>query len=151
MEGYDVVSSDEKKVGKVVGQMGDNLIVEHGTLRKSRTALPTVFTEVHESDQEIRATVSKAIFDDAPSVDSDGELDNQAVAEHYGLAEAYEDPESEGYGDTLPDDPGISSEVQANRDGVEGSAQQGAALREILVRGGDVTNNHGRPVVPRPD
>ena len=148
MEGYDVVTSDDKKIGKVVGEMGDNLIVEHGTLRKSRTALPKVFTEVHEGDAEVRATVSKSIFDDAPSVDSDGELDADAVAEHYGLAEAFADPETEGYGDTLSDDPGISAEVQANRAGTDNATADRARLRENLVRGGDVTNNPARPIIP---
>ena len=151
MEGYDVVSSDDKKVGRVVGKIGDNLIVEHGTLRKSRTALPKVFTEVHDSDNQVRATVSKAIFDDAPCVDSAGELDDQAVAEHYGLAESFADPESEGYGDTLADDPGISAEVQANRVGADNATQQRAALRDSLVGGGDVSNNPGRPIIPPPE
>ena len=36
MEGYDVVTVDEHKIGKVVGESGDYLIVEQGTLLKSK-------------------------------------------------------------------------------------------------------------------
>ena len=36
MEGYDVVTVDEHKVGKVVGEDGNYLIVEQGTLLKSK-------------------------------------------------------------------------------------------------------------------
>jgi hypothetical protein len=38
MEGYDVVTIDDKKMGTVVEEPGDFLIVEHGMLRKSRRA-----------------------------------------------------------------------------------------------------------------
>ena len=40
MEGYDVVTIEDEKVGKVVDTHGDNLIVEQGTIRKSKHALP---------------------------------------------------------------------------------------------------------------
>ena len=39
MEGYDVVTHDDEKVGTVAGS-GDYLIVEHGLLRKTKHALP---------------------------------------------------------------------------------------------------------------
>ena len=148
MEGYDVVTSDEKKAGTVVGEIGDNLIVEHGMLRKTRTALPRTFAEVHDSERVVRATVSKEIFDGAPAVHDD-ELDQQAVAAHYGLAEGFADPESEGYGDTLPDDPGRSAEAQEQRTGVESAAQERAEVRSELASGsGDFSHVRGRPVIP---
>ena len=40
MEGYDVVTFDDEKVGTVAGESGDYLIVEHGLIRKSKHALP---------------------------------------------------------------------------------------------------------------
>src|SRR5215204_908174 len=40
MEGYDVVTMDDQKVGTVVGESGDFLLVEHGLLRKAKHALP---------------------------------------------------------------------------------------------------------------
>jgi len=38
MEGYEVITSDEHKAGRVVEVKGDSLIVEHGLLRKTRRA-----------------------------------------------------------------------------------------------------------------
>ena len=43
MEGYEVITSDEHKLGSVVEVKGDNLIVERGLLRKTRHAIPKVF------------------------------------------------------------------------------------------------------------
>ena len=40
MEGYEVVTVDEHKIGKVVGESGDYLIVEQGTLLKSKHRAP---------------------------------------------------------------------------------------------------------------
>ena len=151
MERYDVLTSDGKKAGTVVGEVGDYLVVEHGMLRKTRTPLPRAFAEVHESEGVIRATVSKEIFDGAPAM-RDDEVDEQAVAAHYGLAEAFADPESEGYGDTLPDDPGLSAEAQEHRTGVESAAQERAEVRsELASGGGDFSHVRGRPVIPPPE
>ena len=43
MEGYEVVTVDEHKIGKVVGESGEFLIVEQGILRKSKHPLPREF------------------------------------------------------------------------------------------------------------
>jgi hypothetical protein len=85
MEGYDVVTTEDEKVGKVVGTHGDNLIVEQGTLRKSKHVLPLSFAEVDEGAQVVRMTVSKDVFCDSPKIDN-GTVDEQAIAEHYGLS-----------------------------------------------------------------
>jgi hypothetical protein len=84
MEGYDVVTIEDEKVGKVVGTHGDHLIVEQGTIRKSKHALPRTFAEVDEGEKVVRMTVTKDIFCDSPKVN--GEVDETAIAEHYGLA-----------------------------------------------------------------
>jgi hypothetical protein len=83
MEGYDVVTVDEQKIGKVVGESGDFLIVEQGTLRKSKHPLPREFAHVDDSEQQVRVTVPKEIVSDSPTADE--ELDERAVREHYGL------------------------------------------------------------------
>ncbi len=100
MEGYDVVTIEDEKVGKVVDTHGDNLIVEQGTIRKSKHALPRTFAEVDEGEQVVRMTVSKEIFCDSPKVN--GEVDENAIALHYGLAEDSEAPATEGYDETTP-------------------------------------------------
>ena len=40
MEGYDVVSNDDQKVGHVVDKQNGYLIVESGLVRKHRYAVP---------------------------------------------------------------------------------------------------------------
>jgi hypothetical protein len=122
MDGYDVIASDDHKVGHVVGTIGDNLIVEHGTIFKSRHPLPRAFTEVHDDEQVVRATVSRQILESAPKVEN-GHVDEQAVAEHYGLAEAYDEPPTEGYGELTADDPAHTAEEDA-RDAGLGSVEQ---------------------------
>jgi hypothetical protein len=109
MEGYDVITSDDSKAGHVVGTRGDNLVVEHGTLRKTRQLLPRTFVEVDDSARVVRATITKDVLESSPKLD-DGEVDERAVAEHYGLASGFDAPETEGYGEVLPDDPGRSAE-----------------------------------------
>src|SRR5919197_1320913 len=94
VEGYDVITSDEHKLGHVVGTMGDNLVVEHGMLHKTKHPVPKTFAHVDEGEQVVRLTISKEIVEEAPKVNGD-ELDELAVAEHYGLAAGFEAPETE--------------------------------------------------------
>ena len=98
MNGYDVVTTEDEKVGTIVGEQGDFLIVEHGTLRKSKHALPRELAHVNEGEQQVRITVPKDVFCDSPKLN--GELDEQAVAEHYGLASSAPAPGTEGDGVT---------------------------------------------------
>jgi hypothetical protein len=126
MEGYDVVTFDDQKVGTVAGESGDYLIVEHGLLLKSKRALPRQLAHVEDEAQQVRITVGKEIFLDSPELD--GELDEAAVLDHYGLAPS-EGPGTEGFGETRPGDPARSSEEQALRDGVEPAEQERARIR----------------------
>jgi hypothetical protein len=116
MEGYDVVTYDDEKVGTIADASGGYLIVEHGLIRKSKNALPREFAQVNDEAQQVRITIGKEVFLDSPELD--GELDERAVREYYGLAPS-EGPGTEGYGVTDPGDPARSSEEQAQRDGVE--------------------------------
>ena len=117
MEGYDVVTIDDEKVGKVVDTHGDHLIVEQGTIRKSKHALPRTFTEVDDGERVVRMTVSKDIFCDSPKIN--GEVDETAIAMHYGLAGGSEKPP-------------IGSEQQADRAGVTPAQQERAQAREQM-------------------
>src|SRR5262245_2221093 len=109
MEGYDVVTIEDQKVGTVAGESGDFLIVEHGLIRKSKNALPREFARVDDEAQQVRITVGKETFLDSPELDE--ELDETAVLEHYGLAPSA-GPGTEGYGATEPGDPSRSSQEQ---------------------------------------
>ena len=136
MDGYEVRTSDGDKLGEVVGTIGDNLIVEHGTLRKVRHPLPRVFAEVDDDQRVVLATVSKDVLEDAPKVE-DGSVDERAVAQHYGLAAGEAQPETLGYGDVNPDDPARTAEEDMRAAGVTPAHEAGTAARESMKPGAE--------------
>ena len=81
MEGYEVIGSDDDKVGHVVGTENGYLIVESGMLRKTTHAIPLDMAHVYEEDKAVRLTVSKEMVEEGPTVD-DGNW--QAVEDYYG-------------------------------------------------------------------
>ena len=134
MEGYELRTSDDAKAGRVVEVRGDNVIVEHGALFKSRHAVPQTFVHVDDSERVVRASVSRKIIEASPKVDG-GELDERAVAEHYGLADAYEAPPTEGYGETMPDDPALGPERDRERAGMTATEEERARIRSGTAPG----------------
>lgn len=87
MDGYDFITVvDDKQWGTVVGQQDGYVIVEHGTLRKHRYAVPESSVEVDEQAREARTTLSGELISESPKVDAD--FDRGAVARHYGLDDA---------------------------------------------------------------
>ena len=151
MQGYEVVTSDDEKVGHVVGTVGGNLIVEHGKLFKSKHPLPLAFAHVDEAQRVVRTTVSRQLFEDAPKVD--GELDEREVARYYGLAAGEDAPETKGYGEILPDDPAWTAEDDYRRAGLPTPEEQRVQVREHMrpEHGGDPAaspQGGARPVIP---
>jgi hypothetical protein len=136
MEGFEVVTSDDCKLGHVVEVRDNYLLVEHGTLRKTKHAVPTTFAHEDEAEKLVRLSVSKEIIDSSPKI-GNGDIDWQSVAEHYGLAEATPAPETEGYGEVLPDDPGRSADEEAILAGRQPADQQRAEIRERGTAAGD--------------
>jgi hypothetical protein len=143
MEGYEVITSDEHKLGHVVAVEAGNLIVEQGHLRKMRHAIPLTFAHADESEQVVRVSVSKAIVEDSPKVE-DGTVDQRAVAEHYGLAEGEVAPETLGDGDLTPDDPAWSEEYEERRIGVEPATER----RARMLKGETEAGPQGRQILP---
>jgi len=86
MEGYDVIGSDDHKLGAVTAVDDDLLIVEGGLLRKSKHAIPLAFAHADENAGVVRLSVSKQVVDDSPPLEN-GDVDRQAVALHYGLTQ----------------------------------------------------------------
>ncbi len=109
MQGYDVITSDGHNVGRVAGTDGGNLIVEHGTILKSRHAVPQAVTSTDRSEQKVRLDVPKNVFEEGPKVDN-GDIDVAAVSAYYGLAD-----------DTAP-----------RTDGQEPAEQERARIREQI-------------------
>ena len=110
MQGYDVLTVDDDKIGHIVDLDGDYLIVEHGLLH-TKHALPRTFAEIDEEAKIVRTTMSKQLVHESPKVNH--EIDRTAVAEHYGLAAGYEDPPTRGAGELLPDDPALAADDSA--------------------------------------
>ena len=129
MEGFEVVTSDDCKVGHVVAVENGHLIIEHGLLKKTKHAVPETFAYPDESEQTVRLSVSKEIVESSPKLDN-GSIDTQAVAEHFGLAAGTPAPDTEGYGEVLPDDPARTADQDLMRAGQEPADQQRAKTRE---------------------
>ncbi len=108
MDGMDVVTREDHKLGTVVGERDGCVVVETGHVFKSHHAIPTSF--LHEQDGVLRATISKELFEDSPKVDP-AELDGRAVRAHYGL----DDPNEV----TDPDPVLDNAESAGLREGVE--------------------------------
>ena len=106
MEGYEVITSDDEKLGQVAGVENGYLLVEHKHLLKVRHhAIPLAFAHAEDAEKIVRLSVSKTLIEDGPEV-KDGEFDRQAVAEHYGLAEGWLRPRPSARASSCPTTPG---------------------------------------------
>jgi hypothetical protein len=143
MDGYEVIGSDDGKVGQVVAVEDGLVIVEGGLLRRTRHAIPTAFTHPDEAERVVRLSLAKELVESSPRIE-DGNVDRHAVAEHYGLAEGDEAPATKGYGELTPDDPAWSAEQEERRTGVEPASEQRARIRE----GESEAGLRGRPIIP---
>lgn len=126
MHGYDVLTSEDEKVGQVVGESGDNLIVEQGAIFKSKRPLPRAFVHVDESAGVVRTTISKQLLEEAPKVEGDGDVDELEVARYYGLGE-----------ETPPNDPERTPDDDAHSAGLP-SAEEERIETTTRMEEGDV-------------
>jgi hypothetical protein len=137
---HDLVTVDDQKIGHVVGEHGDYHIVEHGLL-KTKHLVPKTFVEQHGDGY--RTTLSKQLINDSPKFhEDDGDL--QVIAQHYGLAEGFDDPMTRGYGDLEPDDPARTAEEDAAAAGVD------PVHERVAVRKGLTDPDPGRPKYDSP-
>ena len=58
MEGYVVITSDESKVGHVVGESKGCAIVENGLIRHTRHVVPLEFLQHAEGEETYRTSLS---------------------------------------------------------------------------------------------
>lgn len=123
MDEYDFITAvDDKQWGKVVGRQDGFVIVEHGTLRKHRYAVPEEAVEVDDESKEVRTSLSGELIGESPKVD-DG-FDRDAIARHYGLVDTSIEYAS------AADDPARGPEYLQQRVGVETSVEERARIRE---------------------
>jgi hypothetical protein len=93
VQGYDVVTSDDHKIGTVVDVRDDCLIVEHGHVFKAKHAIPKAFTSIDDDERIVHATITKDVFTDGPKVTD--EWDCSLVLRHYGVITDFEEPDAE--------------------------------------------------------
>jgi hypothetical protein len=94
MEHQTVVTSDDQKLGTVIDERDNCVVIETGHVFKTKHAIPRDF--LHEVDGVLRATVTKDVIDDSPKVDLE-QWDCSAVRLHYGLDGPFEvDPDPNG-------------------------------------------------------
>jgi hypothetical protein len=134
MDGYDVVTFDDHKVGHVVGRSGPFLVVEHGAIFKHRRPVPETFATVDDEARIVRLTVSRGILESAPELEA-GTLDERAAAEHYGLAGGYEQPETLGYGRIEDSETALTAEREELERGGVPAAEERARRLSHLERG----------------
>jgi hypothetical protein len=103
VEGYKLVSADDKEVGEIVGKIGDSVVVEHGLLRKRRHAVPLAFAFADDEAHVVRSTLSKEMIESSPQINDDG-VDEAQIAVYYGLADAEPDGELGADGTSIPTD-----------------------------------------------
>jgi hypothetical protein len=89
MKGYEVVTSDERTIGRVADSLDGYLIVELGRFWKSRRPLPKEFAHAVDDERRVVVTVPKSVLHDAPRVRRDGTFDVDEAARHYGLAASF--------------------------------------------------------------
>src|SRR5260370_9083057 len=104
MEGFEVVTSDDCKLGHGVSVEENHLIIEHGVLKKSRHAVPETFAHTDDAEQTVRLTVPKQIVESSPKLEGES-IDSQPVSDHSGLAEGTPAPACVDVGDVLPNHP----------------------------------------------
>ena len=125
MEGQTVVTSDDQKLGTVIAERDDCVIIETGHVFKTKHAIPREF--LHEVDGSLRATVTKDVVDDSPKVDLDN-WDCSAIRLHYGLDGPFEvDPDPNGL---------ESAETDALRAGQKPAPQERLGVQEDQARPG---------------
>ena len=109
MEDYDVVSSDDSKIGHAVGTKDGFLIVESGLIRKTKHAVPLDMTRTDADEKVVRLTVTKQMVEEGPAVEDD-DTDWRAVSDYYGRG----------------------AELEGQPEGIEPSDQERAAMRDSL-------------------
>ena len=140
MDRQTVVTSDDHKLGTVVEERDNCVIIETGHVFKTKHAIPREF--LHEVGEELRATVTKDVVDDSPKVDLDN-WDCSAVRLHYGLDGPFEvnpDPDGLENAETDAARAGLPTATEQRLDVMEGRDRNAVpAVRERQANAADPT------------
>ena len=132
MNGYELVTSDEESVGRIVDVRDGFVIVENGLLRHHRHVVPAELTAVEEERGIVRTTVVKEIIRQAPEANEDGAFDEGAVRSYYGLTAA----EARSWTNPEPAEIGGDEDTQFPDTRRSPEELGGGFEQERLVRGG---------------
>jgi hypothetical protein len=145
VRGYEVVASDDRRMGRVVDVRHGYLVVESGWPRKLRRPVPREF--VHVVDEAARAfvTVPRRILREAPHVDRQGNFDLEEAARHYGLTAAHAQAPTAGLGEPLPHDPAYGADRDSS--GREPPEHRRAELRKHMRPGPAEQRDPGAPAL----
>ncbi len=147
MQGYDVVTSDDHKIGHVVDERDDCVIVEHGHVFKAKHAIPKTFMHVDDANHTVRATITKDVFADSPKFDGEN-WSCDDVLRHYGVIAEFEtDPDPEALG---TDDRAVQERVavQAGTEHDDGSVPKVSERMSSAADPGGIAANQA---ISRPD
>ena len=134
MHGRDVVTSDDQKIGRVVDEKHDCLIVEHGHVFKARHAIPKTFATAVDGEDVVRATITKDVFTGSPKV-TDENWDCAETLRYYGVTGEFEvDPDPEEPG-KIADDSAVAGRVAVQSG--EGGAADVPRVRERQANAAD--------------
>ena len=86
MKGYEVVTSEGERIGRVAEVLDAFLVVEVGRVLRFRRPLPKEFAHAQDGERTVVVTVPTKVLRDAPRVHHNGTFDVEAAARHYGLA-----------------------------------------------------------------
>ena len=132
MRGYEVVTSDDRVVGRVIDVRHGFLIVESGRLRKSRHPVPREFVHVVDEAAKAFVTVPRRILMDAPKVAKSGDFERAAAARHFGLAESDLQPPTAAEGESLPHDPAWGADGDSIRTRRPAPDERRADIRKYM-------------------
>jgi hypothetical protein len=146
MEGYELRTVDDDKVGEVVATWREHVIVERGRLRKSRHAVPAAFVEPDDAARVAHTTLSKSIIEDSPEV-GEGDVDEEQIARYYGLSAGEEAPETLGYGVVNDDDPARGPAADAQAADLPATEAERARIRQGSAPGEGPLDSSSSPGV----
>jgi hypothetical protein len=89
VKGYDVVTSDGQRIGRVADTLDGFLVVETGRLLRSRRPLPKEFAHAQDGERTVVITVPTKVLHDAPPVHRNGTFDVDEASKHYGVASSF--------------------------------------------------------------
>lgn len=147
MQGYDVVTSDDHKIGHVVEERDECVIVEHGHVFKSRQGIPKTFAHADDATKTVRATITRDVFTGSPKSNTES-WDCNEVLKYYGVIGEFEtDPDPNALG---TDDRAVQERV-ATQTGTEHDGGSVPAVSERMASAADPGGIAANQAVSRPD